>query len=270
MFKEFELFRLGKYSLTSDSLLFIAILFAVTIGINRLIRFYVRRYIRINGKIDGRINSIVQLFIYFIWLIAIALALRETGIRVVYLLGGSAALLVGLGIGLQDIFRDIVSGIIMLVEGNVRIGDVLELKDTIGKVNSLGLRTTELIARDGVKMIVPNNKLISDQVVNLSHSRKPGRHSVKVTVDFKSDVVEVLSVLTNCLNELKGAWNDEEYKSIARLTDFAPNGYQFELFFWTFEYFRFETIKNDLRFIIYQKFKEKGIKIAFSQGIVLQ
>lgn len=215
-------------------------------------------------KLDiGRLNSVVLLISYLVWLIVIVIALNRTDIHIGYLIGGSAALMVGLGFGLQEIFKDIVAGIFILFEGKVRKGDVLELEGVIGEVYNLGIRTTELIRRDGIKIVIPNNKLISDNVVNWSHAKKPARHSIQVSVDYNADVRKIESLLIKCLERLPGIELDGEYKPSVRLADFGPSAYQFELLFWTYEYFRFEYIKSSLRFLIVETFSENNIKIPF-------
>jgi small-conductance mechanosensitive channel len=260
---EKRIFQWGNFSLTLPELITILALFVFTIFINRIIRFLVMKYGRENKLDVGRLNSVVLLITYFIWIFAVIFALRQAGVHFAYLLGGSAALLVGLGLGLQEIFKDIVAGIIILFEGKVRKGDILELQGVIGSVNSLGLRTTELIRRDGVKIVVPNNKLISDYVVNWSHTKKPARHAVQVGVDFSSDVRQVEVVLLGCLNQLPGIEKQGEFAPLVRLIDFGPSAYQFELLLWSYEYFRFEQIKSNLRYLIVDAFREHNIRIPF-------
>lgn len=264
-----EILRLGEFSLNVSELITIAALLGLTIIINRVLRNIVMKYGRKNKLDIGRLNSVVLLISYFVWLIAIIVALHRTNIHVGYLVGGSAALMVSLGIGLQDIFKDIVSGIFLLFEGKVRKGDVLELQGVIGEVNHLGLRTTELIRRDGIKIVVPNNKLITDNVVNWSHAKKPARHSIQVSVDYNSDVRNIESLLTKCLEQLQGIEIEGEYKPSIRLAEFGPSAYQFELFFWTYEYFRFEYIKSNLRYIIVDSFRENNIKIPFPHLVTM-
>jgi small-conductance mechanosensitive channel len=146
------------------------------------------------------------------------------------------------------------------------VGDVLEVEGIIGRVMAIKLRTSEIVTRDGVNIIVPNHKFVTDNVTNWSHSRKPTRFKVSVNVSYKSDVEQVREVLLKSVEELPGAvLGLKEYKPIVRLSEFEDSSVEFEVLFWSYDYFKFETIRSDLRFIIARKFKETGIEIPLPQ-----
>jgi small-conductance mechanosensitive channel len=107
-------------------------------------------------------------------------------------------LLVGLGLGLQQIFRDIVSGVILLFERNIKIGDIVELDKEIGKIKEIGFRTTKIESRDNIILIIPNSRFISENVINWSHIQKRTRFKVEVGVAYGSDVKLVKQILFDC------------------------------------------------------------------------
>lgn len=261
-----DILNWGKIHLTFADLIGIAIGIALILVFLRFIRFLLKRLEK-QGRLDsGRGNSVYLIIKYLVIVIAIGVLIESLGFKLSIILAGSAALLVGLGLGLQDTFNDFVSGIIILVEGSIQVGDVLEVEGIIGRVVAIKLRTSQIVTRDGVNMIVPNHKFITDNVINWSLNRKPTRFKVHVGVSYKSDVEQVREILMKSVEELPGAvLGLKEYKPVVRLADFGESAIAFDVLFWSYDYFKFETIRSDLRFIIARKFKEGGIEIPFPQ-----
>jgi small-conductance mechanosensitive channel len=189
--------------------------------------------------------------------------LDTLGIRLTLLLAGSAALLVGIGLGLQQVFKDIVSGFFLLFEGNLKVGDVVELEGDVGIVKEIGFRTTKIENRDNIILIIPNSKFIGENVINWSHIEQKTRFSVDVGVAYGSDVELVKKVLLECARDHQEV--TEYPKPFVRFDDFGNSSLDFQLFFWTDNAFRVENIKSDLRFAIDKKFRENKITIPFPQ-----
>ncbi len=147
----------------------------------------------------GRRMSLYLLAKYFVWTVAVAVMLEIVGVHVSVLLAGSAALLVGLGLGMQQIFRDIVSGIFLLFEGTIEIGDVLEVDGKLGRVEEINLRTSKVLTRDGQTMIVPNHKFITENVLNWTHhDTNPSAFRVQVRVAHEADERQMVALLNGC------------------------------------------------------------------------
>ncbi|MCF8233258.1 MAG: mechanosensitive ion channel [Bacteroidales bacterium] len=218
-----------------------------------------------NTRIEkGTGNSIFLIIKYLLWVFAIILILETIGVNLTLLIAGSAALLVGLGLGLQQIFRDIVSGVFMLFERNLKVGDVVELEsDMIGRVEQIGLRTSKIRTRDNIITIVPNSYFIDDRVVNWSHMEQKTRFHVDVGVAYGSDVQLVEKVLLKVAKDNKDITHDP--KAFVRFLDFGNSSLDFQLFFWTTSSFEVENIKSDLRFAIDRAFREHKITIPFPQ-----
>ncbi len=240
------------------------IIFAITYAVIWLIkRIFRRQELRKHLEI-GQLHAVFQIIKYIIWVIAIAIALESLNIKVTILLASSAALLVGLGLGLQQIFQDFISGIALLFEGTIKVNDIVEIKDNIiGRVRRIGLRTSKIETRDNIIMIIPNSKFISDNVINWSHLEKKTRFSVKVGVAYGSDVEKVTKLLLGCASGHQNISSSPE--PFVRFKDFGESSLDFELFFWTTESFLVENIKSDLRYKINLGFKDHKIQIPFPQ-----
>lgn len=215
-------------------------------------------------KIDpGRGFAVNRLITYFIYVLAIFLAIDNIGIEMTVLWGGIAALLVGIGLGLQEIFRDLVSGIILLFERTAEVGDIVDLGSGPGRIAKIGLRTSLMQTRDDTMAIVPNSKLVSSGVVNWTHSNRKARFSLKVGVAYGSDPRLVRKLL------LQAAQNHplvERHSSpFVRFIDFADSALLFELFFWSRALMNIDDVKSDLRFEINDLIVSSGISIPFPQ-----
>jgi len=180
------------------------------------------------------------------------------------LLFGSTALFVGLGFGLQEAFKDLVSGVILLFEGNVQVSDVIEMDNGIvGVVKVINLRTSKVRTRDGIMMVVPNSELINRRVVNWSNSNKLTRFHVTVGVAYGTDVEKVRDLLLEVAK--KEDTITTRIPSFVRFSDFGDSALIFELHFWSEQVWRIENTKSNLRFEINKSFQQNKIQIPFPQ-----
>lgn len=263
-FLEFEILSTDNFTLTVYHLLIALLILVVT----RVLTFIIHRIFNRQEKrkrIDhGTSQAIYQLIKYILWVIAIAFTLDTVGIKITFLLASSAALLVGLGLGLQNIFQDFVSGISLLIEGTLKVNDVVEIAEgEVGRVKEMNLRTSKLETRDNIILIVPNSKLINDVVINWSHIEKKTRFRVKVGVAYGSDVPLVKKVLLECASNEELIVNSPP--PFVRFVDFGNSSLDFELFFWTTETFRVEDTKSNIRYKIDDAFRKNNIRIPFPQ-----
>lgn len=261
---EFTIIQTEKYSLTVYHLFISLIILISTWIILRLIRRVFRRLEK-RERIDvGTGHAIFQIIRYVLWIIAITVALDTIHIKITFLLAGSAALLVGLGLGLQQIFQDFISGIALIIEGSLKAGDVVQTASgEVGRVKEINMRTSKIETRDKIILIVPNSMLINEVVINWSHLEKKTRFKVDVGVAYGSDVELVRKVLLECANNIE--WISTEPRPIVRFTDFSDSALQFQILFWSTNTFRIEDVKSDLRFKIDSAFRENNIRIPFPQ-----
>lgn len=261
---EFTLIKTENFSINIYDVILVIIILIVTNGVIWVIKRLFDRQ-KIKKHLDvGRSHAIFQTLKYVIWLASISVILDTVGIKITFLLAGSAALLVGIGLGLQQIFHDILSGVVILFEGTVKVGDVVELENGIvGKVKQVGLRTSYIETRDNIIMIIPNSNFISNKVINWSHLEKKTRFHINVGVAYGSDVEKVKRVLLECANA-----HGEITKNpgpFVMFSDFGDSALLFKLHFWTNKSFFVEIIKSDLRFAIDKRFREEKVQIPFPQ-----
>ncbi len=211
----------------------------------------------------GQRHTIYQLIKYLIYVVTITIILETLGVKITLLIAGSAALLVGLGLGIQQLFNDIVSGFILLFERSITVKDIVEVDSMVARVKAIGLRTSKVETRDNIIIILPNSKLVNDNVINWSHKVDNTRFRVSIGVAYGSDVEKVRNVLYETAKAHEDITNDPE--PIIRLTDFADSALVFEVLFWSKNMFMIENVKSDLRFAISKAFDEHKIQIPFPQ-----
>lgn len=260
---EFELFRIGKYSFSVGMLLTILLVIIFTKVVLWLIKKILFRNEKTRKFDQGSLHSFFQIIQYVIWIISILIILDTIGLKLNVLLAGSAALLVGIGLGLQNTFNDFISGIILLFEGSIKVGDILELDDDIVKMEKIGLRTSAAVNRDDIMVILPNSLLTTSKVINWSTQTKRTRFRINVGVAYGSDVDLVLEILKKSALEHPEI---KDKKSVnARFINFGDSSLDFELLFFSKNIFRIENVKSEIRKIINQKFIENNITIPFPQ-----
>lgn len=211
----------------------------------------------------GQQYAIYQLAKYFIIVISIILVLEIFHVRPTVLLTGSAALLVGIGLGLQQLANDIISGFILLIEPSIRVNDIVEVDEIVAKVKEIGIRTSQIETREGVFMIIPNHLLVGEKVTNWSTNKSITRFRISVGVAYGSDVKKVRQILMDC-----GARHNEVRKNpkpMVRFTEFGESSLNFDLLFWSRAMFNIEDIQSDLRFMINEEFAKNGVTIPFPQ-----
>jgi small-conductance mechanosensitive channel len=185
------------------------------------------------------------------------------GISVTVLLAGSAALLVGIGLGLQQTFNDVISGIILLSERSIKIGDILEIDGDIVRIQQIGIRTSKGLNRDEISIIIPNSLITTNKVINWSHQSRKTRFRINVGVAYGSDVDLVLKILEESAQEHLDI-SDTNLIEV-RLINFGNSSLDFQLLFFSKNIFRIEKVKSDIRKIINRKFTENNITIPFPQ-----
>jgi small-conductance mechanosensitive channel len=261
---EFTIFKIKDYEVSVIDILIALIIIAGS----RLLIWSFQKFLQKNffsrGTIDeGRQFAFLQLIKYFVYTIAVLMIFQSLGISISLLLAGSAALLVGVGLGLQQTFNDLVSGLILLFEGNVQVGDIIEINTLIGRVTAIGVRTSKVETRDNVTIIVPNSKFIVDNVINWSHNKKLTRYTISVTTSYDTDAQLVRQTLLKCVKQHRDVV--DKPAPIVRLQDFGDNGLHFDLLFWTYNVWRVESLKSEIRFTIFKDFKDNNINIPYPQ-----
>ncbi len=260
---EYNFLSVGDYNLNLIKLIIVLLIYFLTqlllwFSLKVIKRFFLRK------KLDsGRQYAVTQFVKYILYTLGLLLILESLGIQLSLLWAGSAALLVGVGLGLQQTFNDLVSGFILLIEGTVDVDDILEIGPMVGRVTKIGLRTSTVETRDNIVVVLPNSKLVMDNVVNWSHNNTPTRFEVNVGVSYSSDVDLVTSLILEAINNHPKILS--EPKPQVQFKDFGSSSLDFTLYFFTYEFFRIEVIKSDLRYAILRSFRKNNIEIPFPQ-----
>jgi small-conductance mechanosensitive channel len=228
-----------------------------------LIGRVLHRYFKQKGVDRGRQYAIQQFIKYIIYTAATLMAMEAIGITFSLVWGGAAALLVGIGLGLQQTFNDLVSGLILLVEGSIEVDDVVEVDGLIGRVTMIGIRTSKVETRDSISILIPNSKLVGDNVTNWSHNGQPIRLKVTVGVAYSSDVDLVTSILLQAVDELEDVLKTPEPE--VQFTDFGNSSLNFIVLFYSDRYMRAEFVKSSVRYNIIKLFRQNKIEIPFPQ-----
>lgn len=261
-FLQLEILSIGEYKIRVFTLAIIFLVFILTKLVVWLIKKALFRK-RTDDFDQGNAYAIFQIIKYFIWVISIGLILDSVGVKLTVLIAGSAALLVGIGLGLQQTFNDIISGIILLSERSIKINDILEIDDDIVMIQKIGLRTSKGLNRDEISIIIPNSLITTNKVINWSHQTKKTRFRIGVGVAYGSDVELVLRLLRE--SALEHPEITESNQVEGRFADFGNSSLDFQLLFYSENVFRIEKVKSEIRKIINRKFIENNINIPFPQ-----
>ena len=254
-----------RFSFTIGSvfyLIFVVIISKISISVFRVLIY---RSTKEKKWIDeGGTYTIIQLSKYVIYSIAIIVAIQGVGINITFLVAGSAALFVGIGFGLQAILGDVFSGIILLFDGSIKVGDIVEMPNSeICKVDHIYIRTSQLKTLDGKTIIVPNGYLTKENIINWTISDKITRFNISLCVSYGSDTQAVKEILYQCA--LKHPLVEKRRNITIELEDFGKDGLEFKVYFWAQKTWEIINIKSDIRLAIDQAFRNNNIRIPFPQ-----
>lgn len=260
---EYTVFNFGNYQLKLHHLVAVAAYLMFVLLLLRVVRLMVFR----SSKMDeARKFSMHKLLRYVVWAISVIAILYLLGVNISVLLAGSAALLVGVGLGLQQIFNDFLSGVILLSDGTIKVGDVIEVNDKIYKVQTINYRTTTVMGREENFVILPNSELTRNRVINWTYGGFASRFQIDLGISYGADVEKVIEILQNI-----PLGHERILKTpppFVRLEDFGESSLKISLFFYSNEVFRIERIKSSIRVAIFKALTERGIEIPFPQRVV--
>jgi small-conductance mechanosensitive channel len=258
--------QLGAYSLSVlDGLVMVSVLIVTQLLLWVLIRL-VNRWMKKREVELGKRFTIKRLIRTLVYIIGAVVALQTIGIDLSILLTGSAALLVGVGIGLQGFFNDVVSGFVMLFEGGLRVGDTMQVEGDVARVERIDLRSTRVVNRRGELLVLPNGQVLGQTVKNLSQGQEHTRVDITVTVQYGSDVRRVQALLVQAATGVEGVAQDQEIRVLLR--EFGDNGLRFELRFWTADAWLREVTASEVRYAVEKALRESGVVIPYPQHVL--
>lgn len=262
-FLEFKILEIDKYSLSVYDFVLILSLILIGLVLVKVSRRVIYKSERLDISKKFVLKKIIQ---YIITVLILFFCLKILGLNISVFLAGSAALMVGLGFGLQNLFSDFMSGLLILLDGSIKVGDVIEIDGVIYRVLDINFRTTKAIGRNEDYVILPNSHLTGNRIVNWTHDIVSSRFKISVGVDYSSDVDTVMKVLLHTTESHPLVI--QERKSFVRLENFSDSSIDFGVYFFTDEIFRAEQIKSDIRVMIFYALKKNNITIPFPQRVV--
>lgn len=264
-FLSVPVFSIANSSITLWTLIYLAVLLALlyflTVKLNKIVVYKVLA----NSKIELGVRVAVgTIFRYLILTVGFIIILQTVGINlssITILLG---ALGVGIGFGLQNVTNNFVSGLIILFERPIKVGDRIEVAGVNGDVINISMRATTIITNDNISIIVPNSEFISSTVINWSHSDRNVRFNFPVGVSYKEDPEKIKKILIEVADSNSGVLRNP--KPDVLFTDYADSALVFTLRVWTTEYIvKPGVLKSQLYYEIFKRFKEEGVEIPFPQ-----
>ena len=255
--------ELGSFELSFRStLLFFSVIAAAQVVIWS-VRYLLRKFLRNTNFEEGTRFMVMRLVRTVVYFLVIVVALDTAGIDLTVFWASSAALLVGVGIGLQNFFNDVVSGFVLLFEGGVRVGDELEVDGMMVRVERIDLRSTRVITRFGNLIVIPNGLISGQTVRNFTQGENATLIQLDVGVAYGSEVERVKAILLEAANA------EEEVVKKAQTSvlfnDFGESSLQFTVYFWIEKPFMRKLISSNIRFRIDEAFRANGIRIPFPQ-----
>ncbi|APD06438.1 putative MscS family protein [Flavobacteriaceae bacterium UJ101] len=211
----------------------------------------------------AKFKTLYKIVKYIVYVVVILAILRSFGINIDMLLAGSAALFVGLGMGMQQFFMDFISGIMILFDETLAAGDIIQIEDQVGRVEQINFRTTVMITRDDRVVIIPNHKFLSEYLYNWTQNSDITRFHLSVGVAYGSDTKLVADLLKKVAMEHPHVENRPD--PVIIFSEFGDNSLNFQLYFYTDQPLQSPKIKSDLRFMIDKEFRAHNVSIPFPQ-----
>jgi small-conductance mechanosensitive channel len=265
-FLEYDIISFSHYHVTVYHLVFLSLVFLVVRIILSFLNGMLKRQVSHGHLDEGSRYAVYQIIKYIVFILGLTVGLESVGVDITILVAGSAALLVGIGLGLQQVFFDLVSGIIILFERTIKVGDIIEVGTRKGTIQSIGIRTSHIMTKEGIMYIIPNSKFLSDAVVNWSHDLQ---HNIEFTVRFKVAYSSNLEQVQRIIKSIAATHPkiEQSPEPQVRMADFGPDAILLDLEFFTKERDGVGDIQSDIRFAAEKAFAENGIKIPYPKTV---
>ncbi len=259
------LFQLGEKDITLGGIFYFFIAILLLIWLTDKVQKLVVKRVLVRSKIDiGVSESIGTIFRYLVITIGLFVIIQTAGIDLTALGFIAGALGVGIGFGLQGITNNFISGLIILFERPIKVGDRIDVGDISGDVVKIAARATTVVTNDNISIIIPNSEFINSRVINWSHNDRRIRFNYMVGVSYNEDPRRVRKLLLEVAKEnnavLKHPPPDILFK------EYSDSSIIFNLRVWTYEYTdRPNVLKSQLYYAIFKKFRDNNVSIPFPQ-----
>ena len=280
-FIKYNLISIGSLKVSLYNVILVAVIFLCAKIASSLYKLYVGRKLRSKVNYDPGVEYVyVQIARYIIYMLAVLLSINVLGLNISLILTGSVGLLVGIGLGLQDVFKDTIAGIVLLVEGNIKVGDIVEIDSKtaqnttnkgsynfVARIIKISIRTTQIQTKGGNVLIIPNTHLTQQPVENWSHSSALSMFTLHALIEYGSNTVLATELLkTAAMGHPKVS---REEVVFVRMSNFSENGIEMELVFWAENSWDIGNYKSEIRFEIDRLFREHGIHFAYPTRTII-
>jgi small-conductance mechanosensitive channel len=263
-FKDFVLFKIQDVGITISHLFVAVVAILLSLLASRLIRLALRKQVLDKMHIDKGLEYALLRFIhYIILIIGVYIGLKTINIPLGAIVGLFAVIGVGIGFGLQNLASNFISGVILLLERPVKVGDRLEVNDVWGDVKRINLRTTLIETPDKIAIIVPNSKLLENEVTNYSYGDPKIRLRIPVGIAYGSDCEKASEIMMRAAKENRRVLETPAPKTWFR--EFGDSSLNFMLLCWIPNAVEKFDVISELNHAIDKGFRENGIEIPFPQ-----
>lgn len=243
-----------------DILIVITVIFITTVILKLALKAFTRH---LPEDDKGKFNVVYGYFRWLIYLVILLITLDSVGVDVTAVFAASAALLIGIGLALQTLFQDIISGVFILIDQSVHVGDIIEIDGKVGRVEEIKLRTTRAVTIDNKVLVIPNHLYLENSLYNWTQNGTTTRESVSVGVAYGSDVQLVKKLLLQAASTHPEVLSSPEPSVI--FTNFGESSLDFTIVFTINDSFKAVFPKSDIRFEIDKLFRENNVAIPFPQ-----
>ena len=258
-----EPYIMGSITFTIGAIVSFILILTVSYLITSFISFLIDggslKALKLPKGVPAAISMVIR---YFIIAFGFVLALSALGMDFSKFNLMAGALGIGIGFGLQNIVSNFISGIILVFERPILVGDTVEVNNLLGTVSNIGVRASNIRTFDGAEVVVPNNNLIANDLINWTLSDNVKRIEILIGTTYSSDPNEILKVLTEVAINCKYALKSPPPKAL--FSEFGESSLNFRLLFWVHYEVGLQA-KSDVSIDVYNKFKELGIEIPFPQ-----
>lgn len=256
-----SLIKTEEINVTIGALIAVIIAFFISSLALKIIRKLITRNLPVEDT--NKFISIFQFIKYLVYVFVIMFALRISGVDISVLLTASAAIFIGLGFALQQLFQDLIAGVLIILDQSLKVGDIIEIDGKVGRVQKISLRSTRAYTRNERVMIIPNHMFMDDLLFNWTQNNNIIRDNVSVGIAYGSDTELAKKLLLESTQVIKEILT--EPKPNVLFDEFGDSSLNFSVNFYVNDAFSVQRIKSDLRFEIDKQFREHKISIPFPQ-----
>lgn len=243
-----------------DVLILITVIFITTLLLRLVLKLITRK---LPNEDKSKIDVVFGYFRWLIYIVIFLVTLHSLGVNVTAVFAASAALMIGVGLALQTLFQDIISGIFILLDQTVHVGDIIELEGKVGRVEEIKLRTTRAITIDNKVLVIPNHLYLTNSLYNWTQNGQATRESVEVGVAYGSDVQLVKKLMFQAAKTQSGVIDFPEPTVL--FTNFGDSSLDFKVSFTIDDSFNARFPQSGIRFEIDKLFRENNVSIPFPQ-----